>query len=128
MKFGYTILYVADVEQTVVFYERAFGFERKFVQPGEYGELGTGQTTLAFAARKFVEGHFTIPLQSAEPSAAAPPVEIALITDDVQAAYDRAVAEGAVAVTAPAKKSWGQIVGYVRDNNGFLLELCTPVT
>jgi lactoylglutathione lyase len=127
MRFGYAILYVADVEQTVAFYERAFGFERKFVAPGEYGELRTGETTLAFAARTFVQGHFSIPVQSAEPSAAAPPVEIALVTDDVQAAYDRAVAAGATEVTAPAKKSWGQIVGYVRDNNGFLLELCTPV-
>jgi uncharacterized glyoxalase superfamily protein PhnB len=49
------------------------------------------------------------------------------VTDDVQAAFDKAVAAGAVVVTKPTKKPWGQIVGYVRDNNGFLVELCTPI-
>jgi catechol 2,3-dioxygenase-like lactoylglutathione lyase family enzyme len=42
MKFGYTILYVDDVEKTVAFYERAFGLARKMVQPDEFGELDTG--------------------------------------------------------------------------------------
>ena len=39
-----------------------------------------------------------------------------------------ALAAGATAVRAPAKKPWGQIVSYVRDNNGFLVEICSPVT
>jgi hypothetical protein len=42
MKFGYAILYVDDVEETVAFYERAFGLKRKMVQPDEFGELDTG--------------------------------------------------------------------------------------
>jgi lactoylglutathione lyase len=127
MKFGYTILYVDDVEKTVAFYERAFGLERKMVQPGEFGELDTGSTKLAFAARSHVQSLFTLPVQRSGPDHDAPPVEIALVTDDVQAAFDKAIAAGAVVVTNPTKKPWGQIVGYVRDNNGFLVELCTPI-
>lgn len=127
MKFGYTILYVDDVEETVAFYERAFGLQRKMVQPGEFGELDTGSTKLSFAAKSHVKSLFPIPFQHSGPKHDAPPVEIGLVTDDVQAAFDRAVAAGAVVVTQPSKKPWGQIVGYVRDNNGFLVELCTPI-
>ena len=127
MKFGYTILYVDDVEKTVAFYERAFGLKRKMVQPDEFGELDTGTTKLSFAAKTHVQSLFPIPFQHSGPKHDAPPVEIALVTDDVQAAFDRAVAAGAVSVTNPSKKPWGQIVGYVRDNNGFLVELCTPI-
>ena len=41
--------------------------------------------------------------------------------------YDKAVSAGAVAVTAPLTKPWGQIVGYLRDHNGCLVEICSPV-
>lgn len=40
IKFAYTILYVQDVTTAVAFYEKAFGFTRKFISPGnDYGEL-----------------------------------------------------------------------------------------
>jgi predicted enzyme related to lactoylglutathione lyase len=124
MKFGYAILYVDDVEATVAFYERAFGLERKMVQPDEFGELDTGSTKLAFAAKSHVESLFPIPFQRSGRNDDAPPVEIGLVTHDVEAAFDRAAAAGAVVVTHPTKKP---CVGYVRDNNGFLGELRTPI-
>ena len=127
MKFGYTILYVDDVEKTVAFYEHAFGLKRKMVQAGEFGELDTGSTKLSFAAKAHVASLFAVPFQHSGPEHDAPPIEIGLVTHDVQAAFDKAVAAGAVLVTEPTKKPWGQIVGYVRDNNGFLVELCTPI-
>lgn len=49
------------------------------------------------------------------------------MTDAVEAAFDRAVSAGAVAVKRPERKPWGQLVGYVRDSNGFLVEICSPV-
>jgi lactoylglutathione lyase len=127
MKFGYTIFYVDDVEATVAFYERAFGLKRKMVQPDEFGELDTGSTKLAFAAKSHVASLFPIAFQRSGPREDAPPVEIGLVTHDVQAAFDKAVAAGAVVVAKPSAKPWGQIVGYVRDHNGFLVELCTPI-
>lgn len=48
MKFGYTIMYVENVEQTVEFYEAAFGLSRRFIHEGGYAEMDTGDTTLAF--------------------------------------------------------------------------------
>ena len=45
------------------------------------------------------------------------------MTDNVQAAFDRAVEEGAAAVSPPQTKPWGQDVAYVRDPDGNLVEL-----
>jgi lactoylglutathione lyase len=127
MKFGYAIIFVPDVAATLAFWERAFGLTRRFVsEGGEYGELDTGATTLAFAAESLAAAHgLAIRPNRAGDTPAG--FEIALVTDDVHAAYDRAVAAGATPTAKPAPKPWGQIVGYVRDANGVLVELCTPV-
>ena len=53
-------------------------------------------------------------------------IEIGFVTDDVPAAWDTALAAGAMDVAAPATKPWGQTVAYVRDPEGMLVELCTP--
>lgn len=128
MKFGYTILYVNSVTDTMAFYEQAFGLSCGMAVPtGEYGEMVTGQTKLAFAKNEFAKTLIPIPIETATPRKSAPPVEIALVTDQVAAAFDRAVAAGAVAVKSPEKKPWGQLVGYVRDNNGFIVEICSPM-
>jgi len=51
MKFRYTILYVKDVAATIDFYHRAFGLEKKMIhESGDYGELNTGATSLAFSS------------------------------------------------------------------------------
>ncbi len=127
MKFGYAISYVDDVEAALGFYEKAFGLQGKMVMPGEYGELDTGSTKLAFAARSLVTTLFATPLQDGGLDKSAAPMEIALVTSDVEEAFDKAVAAGAIAIAKPAQKPWGQIVAYVRDTNGFLVELCTPM-
>src|ERR1700724_2207660 len=107
MKLGYVILYVDDVAATVEFYERAFDLKRRMLDDEHnYGELATGSTRLAFAARAFVTQML--------------PVELGFIAADVAAAFRRALAAGAVQVKPPETKPWGQTVGYVRDLNGFL--------
>ena len=42
--------------------------------------------------------------------------------------FDKAVAAGATPISKPQKKAWGQTVSYVRDLNGFLVELCSEMT
>jgi lactoylglutathione lyase len=123
MKFGYTILYVDSVEGTIAFYEKAFGLKRDLVVEGEFGQLATGATKLGFAAKRMLP----VPALYSAPNDKPLALEIALVTDDVQTAFDKAVAAGAESVSKPARKPWGQIVAYVRDNNGYLVELCTPV-
>ena len=123
MKFGYTIIYVDDVAATIAFYEKAFGQKRGMVAGDEFGELATGETRLGFAAKKMLHG----PGQFASPDGTVLGVEVAFTTADVAAAYDKALAAGCKAVSKPAQMPWGQTVAYVRDNNGFLVELCTPM-
>jgi uncharacterized glyoxalase superfamily protein PhnB len=128
MKLGYAILYVESVPETIAFYEKAFGLTRGMVTTtNEYGELQTGDTKLAFAANSFVRGLTDIPFETAARSKAAPPIELGLVTETVEADFDRAIAGGAVEVKRPERKPWGQLVGYVRDNNGFLVEICSPI-
>ena len=126
MQLGYVIVYVPDVVRAIEFYERAFGLTRKFVDESGYGELATGDTALGFTSEAL---RATIGIEAVDnrPTATPAGAEIALITDDVQAAYDRAVAAGAQGYLKPDAKPWGQTVAYVRDLNGFLVELCTPI-
>jgi lactoylglutathione lyase len=53
--------------------------------------------------------------------------EIAFVSADVHAIYTRAVNAGAIAYAEPASKPWGQVVAYVRDIDGHLVEICTPI-
>ncbi|RYG53738.1 MAG: VOC family protein [Chitinophagaceae bacterium] len=129
MTFAYTILYVPDVARSIAFYERAFGFARRFIAPGgEYGELDTGATTLSFAAHTMAQSNLSKPFTTS--SASEPPfgIEIGIATPDVAAAVDKALAAGATLAEAPKTKPWGQTVAYVRDPDGFLVELCTPMS
>lgn len=126
LRFGWTILHVPDVPAALAFYERAFGLERRFADPsGEYGELATGSTVLAFAAHGLIERIGAHQGGAGTPSG----FEIALTADPaaVDAAFARALAAGCTAVKPLEKTPWGQLVGFVRDPYGVLIELCTPV-
>ncbi len=127
MRFGYAIAYVPDVEATIAFWEEAFGLKRRMVvEGGEYGELETGATRLGFAA-EYMAGRHGFAIRPNRPHDDPAGFEVALVTEDVQAAFASAVAAGAVPVSPPSQKPWGQIVGYVRDPNGVLVELCSPL-
>ena len=126
MKFGYTILYVKDVEKTVAFYESAFRLKRKFVHESGYGEMDTGETKLGFASVGLATSNGVSFIQ-ANPEGPSPAVEIAFVTDDVAEAFGVAVKAGAVPVAQPKQKPWGQLVAYVRDLDGFLVEICSPL-
>jgi catechol 2,3-dioxygenase-like lactoylglutathione lyase family enzyme len=127
MRLGYVIVYVADVPATLEFYERAFGLRRRYLhETHTYGELETGPTALAFAAESLtaLNGLRARPNRRDDDPAGA---EVGLVTNDVAGAYQAAVLAGATPYQEPALKPWGQTVGYVRDNNGFLVEICSPV-
>jgi lactoylglutathione lyase len=127
MKLGYIIYYVEQVPQTLSFYEKAFGLRRTFLHEShQYGELTTGETTLAFASHETASSH-GFSYAPTDPHSLAPGVEIAFTTDDVEGAYALALEAGCSAAASPKRKPWGQIVAYVRDCNGFLVELCTPM-
>jgi len=128
MKLGYTILYVDDVPATLDAWIAAFGLTERFRTPeGDYGELDTGATTLSFAGRELGRSHFEQPEIRALFDGKAKMFEVGLITDDVPGSYARAVEHGMRAVVEPITKSWGQVVGWVTDANGILVEIAAPM-
>ena len=128
IKFAYTILYVQDVTKSIGFYEKAFGFKRKFIAPGNsYGELLTGDTTLSFASTELAKTNLKDGFIESNRNNKPFAIEIAFATDDVEGVYDNAVKAGAIAEASAKRKPQGQTVAYVRDLDGFLIEICTPM-
>ncbi len=125
MKFKYTIFYVDDVKKTLDFYNRAFGFQTKFLHEGEdYGELDTGETSLSFSSKQLMKQ------LGKKPGAASPerPVfEIAFETDDVAGSLKKAINAGANLIQDAREEPWGQTTSYVSDPNGYFIEICSPV-
>jgi lactoylglutathione lyase len=121
-RFGYTILIVDDVIKSLEFYEKIFGLTRKFVTPGnEYGELNTGSTTLAFATKQV-----SMMKNSLEDNKCNS-VVLSFKSDDVDGDFELALTNGATKVSPPEKKPWGQTSAAVRDINGVLVEIGTPM-
>lgn len=128
LSLAWVIVYVPDVPAALDLYERAFGLTRRLLVPtGDYGELDTGSTVLAFADDALGTSNF--PGGPLRPPLSAPPanIELAFTTDDVPGAVERAVEAGCSLLATAADKPHGQTVAYVRDPWGTLIELCTPV-
>lgn len=129
MKFGYIIVYVASVADALTFYKDAFGFETRLLhESGQYGELNTGETVLAFASHAMGEMNLDGHYQKNDLSATPFGVELAFVSDDVASSYAKAVAAGAVSIKEPTTKPWGQVVAYVRSKEGSLIELCSLIS
>ncbi len=126
MNFAYAILYVDDVGRSLNFYVKAFDLKIRFQhESGDFGELETGSTALAFSSRRLMTELQKNPSRA---DAKAPSFEIALTTDDVAAGVAQALASGAVLIQKPEQMPWGQTVAYVADPDGYLVEICTPMT
>ena len=128
MQFRWAIVYVRDVEASVRFYERAFGIGLRFAaEGGEYAELDTGATALGLASNSMAAQNFAQPVRENDAAQAPAAFEIGFEGEDVAAAYARAVEAGATPLAEPVQKPWGQTVAYVRDPDGIIVELGSPV-
>ncbi|KAI0509851.1 uncharacterized protein LOC110107275 [Dendrobium catenatum] len=123
--YAYTVVYVKDVAKSVAFYAKAFGYNvRRLDQSHRWGELESGHTTIAFTPEHQREtdeksGSVQKPVGPKERQQ----VEVCFAFADVDAAYKTAVESGAVPVSPPEDKEWGQRVGYVRDIDGIVVRL-----
>lgn len=126
MKLGYTLLYVDDVLKTMDFYEAAFGLKKAVTVENQYGEMVTGETKLGFVAHETAGSHgFEYERSSLQRKPFA--FEIGFVAEDVESAFATAVRAGAIPVSEPKTKPWGQVVSYVRDCNGCLVEICSAM-
>ncbi|HIP37147.1 MAG TPA: VOC family protein [Crocinitomix sp.] len=128
MKYTYTILYVENVLETIKFYELAFGFQRKFITPEkDYGELSSGETTISFASIELGNMNFKNGFQKSSSLNKPFGIELAFTTDNIEVDFEKAKKAGAIEIGKIVTKPWGQKVGYLKDNNGFIIEICTPI-
>ena len=124
MKFGYTIIYVEDVKETVEFYKAAFGFELKFITPEhDYGELVSGETTIAFASIELGKSNFKGGFLHTSGAGKPFGVEMAFVTANIEADFKKAIewANKAIAIDpnyAPAYLNRGIAKEVLRDLDG----------
>lgn len=127
MKLGYILLYVDDVVATMDFYVEAFGLQKGFLHESrQYGEVLTGETKLGFVQHETAQSH-GFEYERVDINKKSPAFEIGFLSEDVPMAFTKALSAGATSVSAPKTESWGQVVSYVKDNNGFLVEICSPM-
>jgi lactoylglutathione lyase len=127
VRFGYTILYVRDVAASLEFYERAFEQRRRLLhESGQYAELETGPTTLAFAAHELASANLPEGLEPGTDGGRPGDFEVCFVTENVEGAFARALEAGAEPVSEPQVKPWGQHAAYVRDPDGTLVEIASP--
>lgn len=86
-----------------------------------------GGTTLAFASHELGDMNLNGNYMKANINHKPFGIELGFVTEDVPAAFEKAVASRAIPIKEPEEKPWGQIVGYVRAIDGSIIELCTPI-
>ena len=77
----------------------------------------------AFASNALGESNLPGGFRKNDPAEPPAGVEVALVAEDVEDAFRRALEAGAKAVAEPKTKPWGQTVAYVRDPDGVLVEI-----
>lgn len=128
IKYAYTILYVNDVQASITFYKNAFGFSKKLLTPeNDYGEIISGETTIAFASIELAKSNLKDGFIESSISKKPFGIEMGFTSDTPEELFAKAINAGAIEVEKIITKPWGQKVGYLRDNNGFLIEICSPM-
>jgi catechol 2,3-dioxygenase-like lactoylglutathione lyase family enzyme len=116
----YTVLIVEDLDAALAFYVDRLGLTVSH-RTGEYAQLVTGTTRLAFYTRRAMEKALDRPLSP--PAEDAPAFELGFKVPDVDEAFAELVEAGAPVAAEPRDRPWGQRTGYVRDPDGNLIEL-----
>ena len=130
MKYVQTILYVKDVAKTLAFYKNAFDLKMSFQSDcGNYATIDVqqGHVSVAFCQADFVAKELALSFKTALPQETPFGCELCFATSTVEESFDKAVNAGAVAVRKPQQASWGGLLAYVRDNNGFLVAFTEPM-
>lgn len=111
-----------DVARLVAFYERVSGVTATWSTP-DFAELSTSAATLAIGSTRTVA---VFAPGSAQPAANRSAI-VEFIVDDVDATYQELLGWVDDIVTAPTTMPWGNRALLVRDPDGTLVNLFTPV-
>lgn len=120
-------LTVKDVDQSLDFYQKAFGFEKKFSMPGQNGR--TAHAEMVWQGSTFMLGGEGGPNPCRTPTSSGTrsPVSLYVYCQDVDQMYKRAVAEGAKSEAQPQDMFWGDRMCSVTDPDGHSWSFATNV-
>jgi uncharacterized glyoxalase superfamily protein PhnB len=122
MKFSSTRLIAADIKAMVGFYEQVTGRPAEWLAP-VFAEIVMPSATLAIGSAETVA---LFKAGSAEPGANRSAI-IEFMVADVDAEYER-LKDRAPWVHEPKLMPWGNKAAQLRDPEGTIVELFTPVT
>ncbi|MEM7412686.1 MAG: VOC family protein [Myxococcota bacterium] len=116
----YVVLIVNDLDRSLAFYTGRLGLQLNH-RVDAYAQLATGRTRIALYQREAMAETLGRPLSAPDPD--APSFELGFKVEDVDAAYDELVEAGVPSVIEPTTRPWGQRTAYLRDPDGYLIEL-----
>jgi PhnB protein len=122
-------LTVKDVAKAMDFYEKAFGFEKRFAMPpGKDGKIPHGEVKykdmVIMLGAEGAQGCETkTPLSGKFES----PMGLYVYYEDVDDSFERAVKAGAKEVSKPEDMFWGDRIAQVKDLDGYGWFLATNV-
>ncbi len=116
----YVVLVVRDLDASLRFYTEVLGLALGH-RSGAYAQLDTGRTRIALYERVAMSGVVGFALETPGPSAVG--FELGFKVADVDEAFAAFRDAGAEAVCDPTDRAWGQRTAYLRDPDGYLIEL-----
>lgn len=120
----YVVLIVENLDRALSFYTGVLGLQLGH-RSGDYAQLSTGATRLAFYTREAMAR--TLGFQLKPPGDETPGFEIGFKVENVDEAFLEIVQKGARAAMHPTTRPWGQRTAYVRDPDGHLIELAQDI-
>jgi lactoylglutathione lyase len=119
-RLGYAIVFVSDLERSIVFYRDLIGLPFHFATES-YAEFETGGAKFALFARSQLPELIGKGAPAGE--APWPQGEVAFFVDDVDSEHDRLVQAGVAVLAPPTDRPWGERTLHVADPDGYVVEL-----
>jgi uncharacterized glyoxalase superfamily protein PhnB len=110
---------VHDARKAIAFYERAFGAEVVDVMTGPDGQTIWHARLRIGNSNLFIADEGTAPGDQSPRSLGGSPASLQMYVEDAKAAFERAVAAGAVVRKPLAETFWGDLYGQLMDPFGF---------
>lgn len=122
-------LTVKDADAALVFYQKAFGFEKRMAIPGPDGTTGHAEMTWHDAMVMFgkVPESSECPSKPPAKTGVVSPIVPYLYCEDVDALYARATAAGAEGLKPPQDMFYGDRVCTLKDPDGYWWNFATNV-
>lgn len=121
-------LTVKDVDAAIAFYQKAFGFEKRFSMPGPDGKTGHGEMIYRDALLMLgPECAFGGTNKAPATTSVRSPVTLYVYCDDVDSLCARAASAGAKVEVQPQDMFWGDRMCKLVDPDGHVWNFATNV-